>query len=136
MASREPWNRLIYSCKALTACDWVTAFLQEFNLVPPTESNLQLLVDGSLGKLMSRNNPDHGLGLRNVLVGPGQTLFVPSGWIRASFTRLNAIYLHGAFLHTFGAKAQAAVNKLLHEKQVLSFSETDKIIFSEHVGLV
>ena len=93
--------------------------LQKFVLVPPKLKSLDLLREGSLGAAMlNPQGEEENLGLCTVTVRAGGTLFVPSGWIRASSTVQNAILVHGAFLHTFGVKSHVAIVKYEEEQNV------------------
>jgi len=80
-----------------------------FWLCPPTDKNLKMYVDW----VQLENKPffpKNAEGCCRVEVFPGNTLFIPSGWIHAVFTVKDSIAFSGSFLHSFSFENQIKVN--------------------------
>jgi hypothetical protein len=83
-------------------------------MAPPTRDNLATYRRQELTEDDSSEYED----VFEVTVGEGETLFIPSGWLRASKVLENAITLHGSFLHSFGAVDQISVAEMIEELEV------------------
>ncbi|XP_019851976.1 PREDICTED: lysine-specific demethylase 7B-like isoform X1 [Amphimedon queenslandica] len=81
-----------------------------FYLIPPTEENLLLYEQW----VLSSNQSEIFFGSQVkrcycVHVHPGNTLFIPSGWIHAVLTPKDSLVFGGNFLHVFGIELQTRV---------------------------
>eukprot|EP01134_Creolimax_fragrantissima_P005440 CFRG5440T1 len=83
---------------------------KDFFFIPPTEENLKTYKSWA-----NRNNQshvflgDHVRQCYRVSVYPGNTLFIPSGWIHAVYTPEDSLVFGGNFLHAYAIKMQLQV---------------------------
>jgi hypothetical protein len=84
-----------------------------FYFIEPSERNLKIYSDWS-------SNPDQSDVFLGDLVTkcykahlfPGNTMFIPSGWIHAVFTPKDAMVLGGNFLHGYAIPMQLKINQI------------------------
>ncbi|XP_063229275.1 jmjC domain-containing histone demethylation protein 1-like isoform X2 [Bacillus rossius redtenbacheri] len=82
-------------------------------LVPPFELNTQLYERW----VLSGKQPDVFFGdtvekCGRVTLSAGHTLFIPTGWIHACYTRADTVVFGGRFLHSFAVEKQLKVARL------------------------
>ena len=86
--------------------------VKDFYLGPPTPHNTEAYHAEKNGQAAGYED------CCSVTLRSGHSLFVPSGWFRASKVKENAIIFHGVFSHSFGAVNQLSVVKWMTEVQV------------------
>ena len=84
-------------------------WFQVFWLCPPTDKNLKLYVDW-VKQEKKDFFPEEAEGCCRIEVFPGNTVFLPAGWIHAVFTIKDSIAFSGSFLHSFSILNQLKVN--------------------------
>lgn len=84
-----------------------------FWMVPPTELNLQTFEEWTLsGMQQDVFFGDTVEECFRVELTPGNTFFIPSGWIHAVYTVEDSLVFGGNFLHSFGIENQLKVSKI------------------------
>lgn len=104
---------------------------QAFWLIPPTEFNFKLYAQWKLSE--NRRNAFFGDAVEHcglVLLVPGDTLFVPSGWIYAVYTGEDALTVFGYFLHSYNMEMQLRVAEL---EKTIGIPERSKYPFFDHM---
>ncbi|KAJ8888136.1 hypothetical protein PR048_007623, partial [Dryococelus australis] len=82
-------------------------------LIPPFEVNLQLFEQWVLsGKQPVVFFGDTVEKCGRITLAAGHTLFIPTGWIHATYTRTNSLVFGGNFLHSFGIEKQLKIAQL------------------------
>eukprot|EP00088_Acartia_fossae_P065207 TRINITY_DN8037_c0_g1_i4.p1 TRINITY_DN8037_c0_g1~~TRINITY_DN8037_c0_g1_i4.p1 ORF type:complete len:643 (+),score=120.25 TRINITY_DN8037_c0_g1_i4:74-2002(+) len=81
-----------------------------FWMCPPTDKNLKLYESWVKEEGKKKFFGDFAEGCCRIEVTPGNTLFLPSGWIHAVFTVKDSIAFSGSFLHSFSIENQLKVN--------------------------
>ena len=76
---------------------------------PPSRLSLTALSNGSLQR---RSPTALSNGSLQVVLLPGQTLFIPTGWLHAVFTPKDSLVFGGNFIHGLNCAGQLRVNKL------------------------
>ncbi|KAM6902108.1 lysine (K)-specific demethylase 2Bb [Xenentodon cancila] len=92
-----------------------------FWLVPPTPHNLALYEDWVLsGKQSDIFLGDRADGCQRVELKQGYTFFIPSGWIHAVYTPVDALVFGGNILHSFNIPMQLTIHEIENRTKVHS----------------
>uniref|UniRef100_A0A3P9IV38 Lysine-specific demethylase 2B n=1 Tax=Oryzias latipes TaxID=8090 RepID=A0A3P9IV38_ORYLA len=90
-----------------------------FWLVPPTPYNLALYEDWVLsGKQSDVFLGDRADGCQRVELRQGYTFFIPSGWIHAVYTPMDALVFGGNILHSFNIPMQLTIHEIENRTKV------------------
>jgi len=81
-----------------------------FWLIPPTDENLLKYEQWVKCEEKTKFLADITEGCVRLEVLPGNTVFLPAGWIHAVFSVKDSIAFSGSFLHSFGIENQLKVN--------------------------
>ena len=88
-------------------------FPQVFWLIPPTDDNLKLYEEWTLsGKQGDVFFGDTVAKCGKIILDPGATLLIPSGWIHAVYTPEDSLVFGGNFLHSFAIEKQLRVAQI------------------------
>ncbi|KNC87550.1 hypothetical protein SARC_00374 [Sphaeroforma arctica JP610] len=83
---------------------------KDFFFIPPTTQNLSIYKRWANGHSQSRNFlGDHVEQCYKVSLFPGNTLFIPSGWIHAVYTPEDSLVFGGNFIHEHAVNMQLTV---------------------------
>lgn len=106
-----------------------------FWLIPPTDENIKKFVQykKSNGDVLSFFG-DQADGCVRVVVRPGNTLFIPSGWLHAVYTPVKSLVFGGNFLHSFSFENQIKVWQT--EKELGVEEKFSYPFFIEHLWYV
>ena len=84
-----------------------------FWLIPPTDDNLKLYEEWTLsGKQGDVFFGDTVAKCGKIILDPGNTLLIPSGWIHAVYTPEDSLVFGGNFLHSFAIEKQLRVAQI------------------------
>ncbi len=90
-----------------------------FWLIPPTESNLKAYEKWTLsGQQSSVFLADMVEDCQRIVLKPGWTFMLPSGWIHAVYTAKDSLVFGGNFLHSFNIEMQLRVHAIETRTQV------------------
>ncbi|XP_043200889.1 jmjC domain-containing histone demethylation protein 1-like [Amphibalanus amphitrite] len=84
-----------------------------FWLIPPTDQNVQLYEDWVLsGKQGDVFFGDTVERCGRIELRPGDTFFIPTGWIHAVYTPADSLVFGGNFLHSFAVEKQLKIARV------------------------
>ncbi|XP_046841097.1 lysine-specific demethylase 7A-like [Xenia sp. Carnegie-2017] len=111
-----------------------------FYFVEPTETNLKLFEKWSASSNQSEMFfADLITRCYKVVLKPGQTLFIPSGWIHAVFTSKDSLVFGGNFLHSYNIGLQLSIYDMelrLKTPAKYLFSSFESLHWYAAVGLI
>jgi len=105
-----------------------------FWLIPPTQANLKAFENWTLsGKQGEVFFGDMVEKCGRVILNPGNTFFIPSGWIHAVYTPVDSLVFGGNYLHPFAMERQiriAQVEETLKVPQKFRFPFFNEMLWS------
>jgi len=105
-----------------------------FWLIPPTQANLKAFENWTLsGKQGEVFFGDMVEKCGRVILNPGNTFFIPSGWIHAVFTPVDSLVFGGNYLHPFAMERQikiAQVEETLKVPQKFRFPFFNEMLWA------
>jgi F-box/leucine-rich repeat protein 10/11 len=105
-----------------------------FWLIPPTAANLKAFENWTLsGKQGEVFFGDMVEKCGRVILNPGNTFFIPSGWIHAVYTPVDSLVFGGNYIHSFAMERQiriAQVEETLKVPQKFRFPFFNEMLWS------